>query len=228
MTRQCSQQARPSFGNILLPYFLISLLKGVFPFFWRNKTRKRNEPKLPLVTQTTSLGVFPNIKTFGEAVFDLVLLAQEAEHPHEKSVTEQLWSHVVWWLSGQKGSILRFAITQSVLWPWGRHSISPCPGSPLPSSRCAEISTGAEICCCLPPGAEGAFQHEIPAVPSHILNFLAGSLLRNCACPWCSAQSLAWPGTCPNLIQLPSWATPVAESFQGHRLSQQTIAELIW
>lgn len=55
---------------------------------------------------------------------------------------------------------------------------------------------------------------------------LAGSLLRNCACPWCSAQSLARPGTCPNLIQVPCWATPVAESFQGHKLSLQREAEL--
>ena len=39
-TRHCSQQTSPHFGHILLPYFLISLFKGVFPFFEETKLEK--------------------------------------------------------------------------------------------------------------------------------------------------------------------------------------------
>lgn len=39
-TRHCSQQTSPHFTHILLPYFLISLFKGVFPFFEETKLEK--------------------------------------------------------------------------------------------------------------------------------------------------------------------------------------------
>lgn len=39
-TRHCSQRTSPHFGHILLPYFQISLVKGVFPFFEETKLEK--------------------------------------------------------------------------------------------------------------------------------------------------------------------------------------------
>lgn len=131
-TKHCSQGTSPHFGHILLPYFLISLFKGVFPFFIRNKTRKGNEPKLLPKAQTTSLGVFLNIKRLGEAVFDLRSWRRK-QSTHTKGVSRSS-CEAVWFGSCQDREGLFWALpsTQSVILGKGLHfSLSLIPSALL-------------------------------------------------------------------------------------------------
>lgn len=63
-----------------------------------------------------------------------LMRVQEAESPHERGVTEQLWSCVVWQPSGQKGSILGFAINSKGSATLGKAQhlpLSLSPSAPL-------------------------------------------------------------------------------------------------